>query len=154
MNNELLAKYDNGPVRVKIYDDGTKIREWDETKYGYAPKLEFPESFDCKITNVCNMGCPFCFPDGVLVKTPYGEKTIESIKPGDQVISMNTKTNKLEVKTVTKVYKRSYEGDFVKNYFGSTNLPSTPNHRIFTQVNGYKRADLIDKLDKVIFLKT
>lgn len=66
----LISRYKNGPVTVTIYNDGTKIREWDDEKYGIEPELEFPESCDIKITNFCegsflnNDGlytiCPFC----------------------------------------------------------------------------------------------
>lgn len=48
-----IANYKNGCVDVTIYDDGTKIREWDDEKYGIEPELEFPESCDIKITNFC-----------------------------------------------------------------------------------------------------
>lgn len=48
-----VANYKNGCVDVTIYDDGTKIREWDDEKYGIEPELEFPESCDIKITNFC-----------------------------------------------------------------------------------------------------
>jgi organic radical activating enzyme len=59
-NKQLINKYQNGPVTVSIYTDGTKIREWDENKYSLCPELDFAESIDCKITNQCDMKCPFC----------------------------------------------------------------------------------------------
>lgn len=55
-----IANYKNGPVSVTIYDDGTKIREWDDEKYGIEPELEFPESADIKVTNFCDAGCFMC----------------------------------------------------------------------------------------------
>lgn len=54
---ELLYKYLNGNVTVSIYDDGTKIQEWDDNE---IPDPEFPNSMDVKITNYCDLGCPFC----------------------------------------------------------------------------------------------
>ena len=57
---ELINKYQNGPVTVEIYDDGTKIREWDDEKYGIEPELEFAESLDIKCTNFCDMNCAWC----------------------------------------------------------------------------------------------
>lgn len=50
---KLLHSYQNGENFVKIYDDGTKIREC----YG---KNDFPDHADVKITNYCDAGCPFC----------------------------------------------------------------------------------------------
>ena len=46
----------NGNYSVTIFSDGTKIR--------MTPSIEFipeyPESIDLKITNRCNMNCPYC----------------------------------------------------------------------------------------------
>ena len=62
--NLLLGSYNNGNYKVSIYDDGTKIRENDLDNL--TP--DTIESMDIKITNCCDMGCPFChensLPDG------------------------------------------------------------------------------------------
>lgn len=52
----LIGNYRNGNYDVRIYSDGTKIRENDEDNF--TP--EFPESMDLKITNYCDQGCAFC----------------------------------------------------------------------------------------------
>ena len=61
---ELLGNYQNGNYTVRIYDDGTKIRENGLDFF----KPDFPESIDIKITNRCNKMCKFCHeastPDG------------------------------------------------------------------------------------------
>lgn len=51
----LLGEYMNGNCAVRLYDDGTKIREYDG-----AAAPSFPESIDLKITDFCDAGCPFC----------------------------------------------------------------------------------------------
>ena len=51
-----LYKYKNGNYSVTIFDDGTKIRETSDDKF--LPK--FPESIDLKITNKCDLVCPWC----------------------------------------------------------------------------------------------
>lgn len=60
----ILFRYKNGNYWVLIYSDGTKVRLTGGS--GFRP--EFPESIDLKITNRCDMGCPFCHeqsaPDG------------------------------------------------------------------------------------------
>ena len=48
-----IGEYQNGNYTVKIYEDGTKIRENDLDFF----ESEFPENIDIKITNRCNMGC-------------------------------------------------------------------------------------------------
>lgn len=60
-----LGKYTNGNYEVTIFDDGTKVRENDLDFF--AP--EFPESFDFKITNQCDMKCAMCHEDS----TPDGK---------------------------------------------------------------------------------
>ena len=67
---ELLGEYQNGNYSVKIYADGTKIRETDDNKFVAA----FPESMDLKITNMCNVGCSFCH-----------EKSVPTGKHGDML---------------------------------------------------------------------
>jgi hypothetical protein len=58
---KLLNRYKNGNVVVSLYDDGTKIMEYDETK---PIVFDFPTSMDIKITNWCNgingKPCIFC----------------------------------------------------------------------------------------------
>lgn len=51
----IINSYQNGNCIVSLYDDGTKIREYD----GF-PQVEFPESIDLKITDYCELGCGYC----------------------------------------------------------------------------------------------
>lgn len=51
----IINKYKNGNCTVKIYSDGTKIRE-----YSGEPAPIYPESIDVKITNYCDAGCAWC----------------------------------------------------------------------------------------------
>lgn len=53
--NNLLLDYINGNVSVKLYNDGTKVREYEGTH-----SVIQPESMDVKITNYCDLGCPVC----------------------------------------------------------------------------------------------
>ena len=55
MTNKILSSYINGNTKVTIYEDGTKIREFEG-----IPEIDHPESIDVKITNYCDMGCKFC----------------------------------------------------------------------------------------------
>lgn len=54
-----LYEYLNGNVTVSIYDNGTKTQSWDGDSLDDA-KPEFPNSIDIKITNFCDLNCPFC----------------------------------------------------------------------------------------------
>ncbi len=56
MPRELLALYQNGNYVVKLYSDGTKIKQSMENSFISA----FPDSIDLKITNYCDQNCPMC----------------------------------------------------------------------------------------------
>ena len=83
-HGELLGKYQNGNYEVRIYEDGTKIRENDLDFL----EADFPESMDCKISNNCPYGCRFCHekstPDG-----KHGDimnaKFIDELRPGTEM---------------------------------------------------------------------
>lgn len=51
----MIAQYTNGNTTVTILEDGTKIREFEN-----SPKIVHPESIDVKITDYCDMGCLYC----------------------------------------------------------------------------------------------
>ena len=51
-----IGEYQNGNYKVKIWNDGTKIRISDDGSF-IPNRLE---SLDCKVTNFCNMNCQFC----------------------------------------------------------------------------------------------
>lgn len=52
----MLGEYKNGNYKIEIFDDGTKIRETNDDNF----ISEFPECMDIKITNYCDMSCPYC----------------------------------------------------------------------------------------------
>lgn len=76
----LLGEYQNGNYTVKIYNDGTKIRETNDDVF----VASFPECIDLKITNNCDMGCPYCHEDSKL-DGKHGDilntKIIDTIRP-------------------------------------------------------------------------
>jgi hypothetical protein len=57
MENNMLGTYENGNYTVTILKDGTKIRETEEEYF--IPS--FSENTDCKLTDKCSVGCPFCY---------------------------------------------------------------------------------------------
>lgn len=52
----ILGTYKNGNYNVTLFDNGTKVRENDLDFF----ESSFPENIDLKITNYCDMGCPYC----------------------------------------------------------------------------------------------
>jgi hypothetical protein len=54
---EILYKYRNGNVDITLYDDGTKVMEYEDDS---QPYFDYPTSFDLHITNKCLFNCPYC----------------------------------------------------------------------------------------------
>jgi len=81
---KFIGKVKNGNYWKCIADDGTVI------KYNKLDNLtpDYPDSFDYKITNKCNMGCPFCHenskPDG-LHGDIMNDKFIETLLPYTEI---------------------------------------------------------------------
>jgi organic radical activating enzyme len=76
----LFGTYQNGNYSVTIYDDGTKIRETNEDSFISS----FPECIDLKITNKCDMGCPYCHENSTidgLHADLLDNKFIDTLKP-------------------------------------------------------------------------
>lgn len=84
MMDNILYKYNNGNTTVTIYDDGTKIREYEDT-----PCVIFPESIDLKITNSCNMNCAFCHEsstkDGAHANIDKLKQTLNDLPAGIEI---------------------------------------------------------------------
>ena len=59
---KLLGAYKNGNYATMIFDDGTKVRKTDDNVF--IP--DHAENMDIKITNYCDMGCPFCHEGSTL----------------------------------------------------------------------------------------
>lgn len=55
-----LYNYTNGDYNISIYEDGSKVREWDDNTVD--PISIYPESIDFKITNYCDLHnyCKWC----------------------------------------------------------------------------------------------
>lgn len=77
---KLLGVYKNGNYNVAIFNNGTKIRETKEDKFN----ADFPECMDVKITNYCDMGCPYCH-EASSKEGKHGDilnlKFIDTLKP-------------------------------------------------------------------------
>lgn len=80
----LLGEYRNGNYNVSIFDDGTKIRETDDAVF----VSQFPECMDVKITNYCDMNCPYCHENST-IEGQHGDilhpKFIDTLRPYTEI---------------------------------------------------------------------
>ena len=81
LENNMLGKYENGNYTVTILKDGTKIRETEEDCF--IPS--FSENTDCKLTDKCSVGCPFCYegctPSGKHSEIDFNSPWLNSLHP-------------------------------------------------------------------------
>lgn len=80
----LIGQYKNGNYKVKIYKNGTKIRETEDNEF--IP--EFPESMDISITDRCDRQCKFCYA-GATPEGKHGDimgaQFIDKLRPFTEV---------------------------------------------------------------------
>ena len=79
----LLHQYKNGNCDVQIYSDGTKIRTTEDDEF----IAQFPENIDCKVTDKCDAGCPFCF-EGSGINGAHGDinhPIFSTLKKGTEI---------------------------------------------------------------------
>lgn len=86
-------------------------------------------------------GCPVsCFVAGTMVNTIEGQKPIEKLVFGDQVLT-HTGTYKSVINTMNRESDDLYELEFNGEYFHVTG-----NHLILTQEDGWVRVDELDPI--------
>lgn len=141
-----LYQYENGNTTVSIYEDGTKIRQFEG-----IPTIYHPESLDVKITNYCDLGCKFCLKGDTLVKTTSGEKEIKDITENDIVYTINEKSGDLGTNFVEELIVNDYSGKliFIEIENGN-NLYLTPNHKVYTKNRGWQLAENLTLSDELL----
>ncbi len=93
-----------------------------------------------------------CFTAGTKVKTDQGEKDIEDIQVGDQVLSKDEKTGEVEYKVVTATFNHETD-DIYKISVGDQVIESTFNHPFYVRGKGWtfvkdlKVGDLLVRSD-------
>lgn len=89
-----------------------------------------------------------CFIGETLVQTDSGDKQIRDIKIGDKVQSYNHQTNRVELKTVTRLVKKEYNDKYYCIFSSHGAIIATYNHPVMTQ-DGYKMAQDVVEGDTV-----
>lgn len=115
---------------------------WGKTKDDNPEYAPAPEILDLEITDICEgingKVCPFCFPEGTMIKISTGEKDIKDIVKGDKVYSYNIETYKKCYNTVEEIYKRKYEGLLINiELEDNTIISCTPEHPIYVKNLGW-----------------
>ena len=92
-----------------------------------------------------------CYAPDVLILTEQGWKKLRDVKEGDIVLTLNPKTNKIELNPIKKKISYEYNGDMVKLKGRNINELVTPNHKFpIYDRNGifkdfYTAEEILDK---------
>ena len=80
--------------------------------------------------------CGHCFPAGTLVATPKGEQAIETLKVGDQVLSEDPKTGKVDAETVQAVWTDPVLPMAQVDLSDGTTIKATADHPFYVDAGG------------------
>jgi len=138
--NPILAEYDNGNCHVRLHQDGTKIRECDS-----VPAPELPESIDLKITDYCDVGCPYCHEgsstNGLEAKIDDVLHVLEQLRPGTEIAIGGG--DPLSSTSLPVILGRSKELGLVSNMTVRLESLLRDNGLQLSKVNKYRRLGLV-----------
>ena len=137
--------------------DGRTVM-WGKTYEDDPDVAPFNVILDFEITERCSgIGdygpCKFCSPAGTMIKTVNGEKPIETIEVGENVItfSNNESRGRFIENEVAEIYQREYKGELICIEFSNGRiLKLTPNHKVMTKTRGWVEAGNLTEDDEVI----
>lgn len=87
-----------------------------------------------------------CYRPEALILTENGWKRLDEIKEGENILTLNTETNEIEVKPIKKVVKYEYNGKMIRLNGRSISDLVTPNH-------GFPLYDRNNKFKKFVTAK-
>jgi hypothetical protein len=95
------------------------------------------------------VGAGGCFLGHTLIRTPDGQRAIETLQPGDLVLSFDD-AGQLYQGKILKVHV--HEGERVVRYrlWGGTVLDATPNHWVLNQFNAFVEIDTLGPDDCLV----
>jgi 5-methyltetrahydropteroyltriglutamate--homocysteine methyltransferase len=79
-----------------------------------------------------------CYDEETRALTKEGLKSFEELKSGDEVLSLNPVSRRIEWKPVTKIHLYPYSGEMIHFAGRSFDLLVTPNHTMYIETPGTK----------------
>ena len=138
-----------------IFINGKTLRIPIDTKKPIT-ELAWPEFYDISPGNKCATGkCDFCFLPGNIVYTEKGITNIEDIKIGDMVHTLNEVSGKLEVKEVSQLHQKEYDGEIITIELDNDKIITcTSNHKVLTKrgwitAGGLLTSDILVELSDI-----
>lgn len=69
-----------------------------------------------------------CYTPDVLILSENGWKTLESVKEGENIITLNTSSNQIEIQPIQRKIEMDYDGDMIRIEGRNIDDLVTPNH--------------------------
>jgi hypothetical protein len=79
-----------------------------------------------------------CYTPDSLILTEKGWKTLEDVEEGENVLTLNTENNQIEINPIIKKIFYKYDGDMIRIKSRTINDLVTPNHKFVLYGRNYK----------------
>jgi len=133
-------------VTVKIFQQYPEVLEMYQNLFRFIMVDEYQDTNHAQYTllkllakkfrNICVVGDDWqCFPSGTKIETPKGEKSIEKIKKGDELVCAGGR-GKSCVQKVVRTKKHNHKGELIEiKTKGGRKIVCTPNHIVFSRLS-------------------
>ncbi len=111
--NAIFQKYDTPNANGRVYPEAILKREVAKYQQAIKEKRAYGE----------------CYTPDVLCLTKYGWKPLKDVKNGDEVLSLNTETNEIEILPVINKIERYHSGKMYRIKGRNINDLVTPGHK-------------------------
>lgn len=69
-----------------------------------------------------------CYKPDAMILTESGWKTLEDVKEGENILTLNTETNEIEIKPILRKIEKDFDGNMINIHNRNINDIVTPNH--------------------------
>lgn len=116
------------------------IRENDRSSNFVAPSF----------SQGCYSECVYCVEEGTFIMTPFGQKKVEEIQEGDEVISFSLNTFQFEKDLVTSLSQRQTH-ELYEISLGEETLFVTEEHPFYVKDKGWVEAKYLTEDDVLLY---
>ena len=130
----VFQKYGIKNANGRIYPEGVLKRE--------------VEKYQKKIMDKRALG--ECYRPQAMILTESGWKTLEDVKEGENILTLNTETNQIEIKPILRKIEKDFDGNMINIHNRNINDVVTPNHEYILYGNNgrfYGRHTAKDIMD-------
>lgn len=120
----IFQKYDIKNANGRIYPKNVLMKQVEEYQQKIVEHRAYGE----------------CYTPDVLILTEKGWKQLADVKEGENILTLNTSTNEIEVKPILRKIEKNYDGKMLHFHQRTLDETVTPNHEfiVYGRNNKYK----------------